>query len=136
MRELETFAVMIRENLETVKDPGRKLHTFITSHLQVFEKLTKGYSTIKDIYLSKHDIVQKARAAYDEREKALIENIIEEGVQNNEFASHNKKNAAAAVLMAVKGAEQGFITENSVKDMKAVSETLADIIVAGISKEK
>lgn len=134
--ELENFAVALGNILEKVKTPREKLRIFIVSHLNIFEKLTKGYSVIGDIYFSKYDIVQKLRSHYDEREIALIENIISEGNSKKEFFVKNKKNTATVILTAIKGAEQEFLMTKTAKNMKAVSETMAMILVNGISKEK
>ncbi|MCL1901583.1 MAG: TetR/AcrR family transcriptional regulator [Endomicrobia bacterium] len=134
--ELEKFAVMLRENIRMAKTPKEKLRAFITSHLQIFEKLAKGYSTIKDIYFSKHDIVQKTRAEYDKREAVILESILSKGNRSKEFRVSDIKNTVLVILTAVKGAEQEFLAAKSVKNMKSLSETMADILVNGVSKEK
>ncbi|MDR1196599.1 MAG: TetR/AcrR family transcriptional regulator [Endomicrobium sp.] len=134
--ELDGFAVMLKKNVDKAVNPKEKLLVFITSHFMIFEKLTKGFSTIKEIYFSKRDIVRKTREKYDEREINMITLILKEGNKTNEFSVKDVKNTALSVLTAIKGVEQEMLTAESLKKVKAVSKNMALILVNGISKEK
>jgi AcrR family transcriptional regulator len=134
--ELDEFAVMLKKNVDKAANPKEKLRAFITSHFMIFEKLTKGFSTIKEIYFSKHDIVRQTRKKYDELEIDIITLILKEGNKLKEFAVTDLKNTALSVLTAIKGVEQEMLTAQSLKKMKAVSKNMALILVNGISKDK
>jgi AcrR family transcriptional regulator len=135
-QELDKFALMLRENVNKAESAKEKLYAFINSHLLLFEKLTRGYSTIKDMYFSKHDIIQATRKKYDENEITLIETILKDGAASKDFSVENIKNTALFILTAIKGAEQEYLSQKTFKNMKTVSEIMASVIVNGISKEK
>lgn len=134
--ELEKFAVMLMSDVGKAGTADKKLHAFIISHLRIFEKFAKGFSTIKDMYFSELDIMQKARSKYDEREINAIEALLEEGRKNDLFEFGDIKNTAGIILTAIKGAEQEFLVRKCRKNMKAVSETMASLLVNGVLKEK
>lgn len=133
--ELEKFSVIIRDSLEKEKNPKDKLFAFITSHLQAFGKLTKEYSTLLDLYFSEHNIVQNARDIYDKRELSVIKNILEEGIKEKVFNIKDINTTSLVILTSIKGVEQEFVSEKDLKNIKILSETMAHIIIKGISKE-
>lgn len=133
--ELEKFAVIIRASISKEKKPKDKLFSFITSHLQAFGEITHDYSTLLDLYFSQHNIVQEAREVYDKREITVIENILEEGKKAKVFNIKDIKLTALVILTAIKGVEQEYVSKKELKNIKKLSETMAEIIIKGISKE-
>ncbi len=131
--ELDKLSASIRAGIDQSKPPKEKLRDYIISHFQLFGKLTKGYSTIIDLYFTEHDLVQKVRTKYDEMEMDTIGSLIKEGNETRVFAVEHIQNTSLAILAAIKGTEQEYVSGKAGKNIKIISETMADILVQGIS---
>lgn len=132
---LQKLWASIDSSIASCKTNKEKLFALITSHLQSFGKITEGYDSILDLYFLEHAIVQKVRKKYDEKETAILSELIRAGNESREFNVKDIKNTAIVIMTAIKGAEQEYVEKKHLKNIKTISEVMANMFVKSISKE-
>jgi len=131
-KELEELSAGIRKRVDETEKPGDKLKTFIKAHLDAFAKITKGFSTIKEIYLKEHDFVGAVRKNYDDRSRSYIEDIIKEGNRRGEFCVKETRKTAFAVLTVIRGAEYELAAKEKPSAVGQITGILAGMLVDGL----
>ena len=126
----------IETNVSANKTQKEKLTTLITSHLQAFGKITEGYTSLLDLYFLEHTVVQEVRKIYDDKETAFLAELIRAGNKSGEFDVKDVKNVSVVIMTAIKGAEQEYVEKKHIKNIKIISEIMADMLVKSIAKEK
>lgn len=88
-----------------------KLRAYIFVRMEGFNNWGNFYDALKDEYLSNYDFIEKIRVKYDKSEVDNIAQIIQEGIETNEFKSLNALLTAKTILIAMKGLESSLIVE-------------------------
>jgi len=114
--------------------PAQKLKAHVLVRMHTMEKLANFYSAIKDDYLSHLDFIEKIRRKYDLEEIQMMQNILNEGVQNNMFEIDDTPLAAIAIVTALKGMEIPLFWGVEEKDIEQRLDRLIQILFHGIMK--
>lgn len=133
---LKKLWASIESNVNAAKTQKEKLTALIVSHLQAFGKITEGYVSVLDLYFSEHAIVREVRKMYDEKEIMTITEIIKTGNKTKEFNVKDIANTATVIMTAIKGAEQEYVEKKHIKNIKIISEIMADMLAKSVSKEQ
>ena len=102
--------------------------------MRTISKLANFYNAIKNEYLSHLDFINQIRVKYDQDEIHMVENILNEGVQNNEFQIENTSLAAIAIVTALKGMEIPMFWEQEEQDVENRLNDLINILFYGVIK--
>lgn len=114
--------------------PTQKLKAHVLVRMGTMEKLANFYSAIKDDYLSHLDFIEKIRKKYDLEEIQMMQNILNEGVENNIFEIEDTSLAAIAIVTALKGMEIPLFWGVEEKDIERRLDHLILILFNGIVK--
>jgi AcrR family transcriptional regulator len=120
--------------ISEAEDPAQKLKAHVLVRMHTMEKLANFYSAIKDDYLSHLDFVEKIRKKYDLEEIKMMENILNEGVENQVFEIGDTNLAAIAIITALKGMEIPLFWGVEEKDIESRLDHLILILFNGIMK--
>ena len=135
---VEKEALILKQELinaiNEADSPAQKLKAHVLVRMRSMEKLANFYSAIKDDYLSHLDFVEKIRKKYDQEEIQMMENILEEGVQNNIFEINDTALAAIAIVTALKGMEIPLFWGVEEKDIERRLDHLINILFNGVLK--
>jgi AcrR family transcriptional regulator len=114
--------------------PTQKLKAHVLVRMGTMERLANFYSAIKDDYLSHLDFIEKIRKKYDLEEIQMMQNILNEGVENNIFEIEDTSLAAIAIVTALKGMEIPLFWGVEEKDIEHRLDHLINILFNGIVK--
>jgi len=135
---VEKEALILKQELinaiSEADSPAQKLKAHVLVRMRSMEKLANFYSAIKDDYLSHLDFVEKIRKKYDQEEIQMMENILKEGVQNNNFEINDTALAAIAIVTALKGMEIPLFWGVEEKDIERRLDHLINILFNGVLK--
>ena len=115
-------------------DPKDKLKAYIHIRMNGFKKLLNLYDAIKNEYLSHLQFIDNARKSHDESEVNTIKSILDDGIERGFFSVPNTKDAARAIVTAMKGLEYPFfVSQESPEIVNTQIEALLNILFYGIS---
>ena len=133
-KEAELLKAELINAIAEVEDPREKLKVYVMVRMKTINKLANFYNAIKDEYLSHLDFINQIRIKYDKDEIQMVENILEEGVKNNEFQIENTALAAIAIVTALKGMEIPMFWENEEHNLQKRLDDLINILFYGVIK--
>lgn len=133
-KEAELLKTELINAIAEVEDPREKLKVYVMVRMKTINKLANFYNAIKDEYLSHLDFINQIRIKYDKDEIQMVENILEEGVKNNEFQIENTALAAIAIVTALKGMEIPMFWENEEHNLQKRLDDLINILFYGVIK--
>lgn len=133
-KEAELLNAELINAIAEVEDPREKLKVYVMVRMKTINKLANFYNAIKDEYLSHLDFINQIRIKYDKDEIQMVENILEEGVKNNEFQIENTALAAIAIVTALKGMEIPMFWENEEHNLQKRLDDLINILFYGVIK--
>jgi AcrR family transcriptional regulator len=120
--------------ISEAESPAQKLKAHVLVRMHTMGKLANFYSAIKDDYLSHLDFIEKIRRKYDLEEIQMMQNILDEGVQNNMFEIADTPLAAIAIVTALKGMEIPLFWGVEEKNTEQRLDRLIQILFHGIIK--
>ncbi|MBK7212641.1 MAG: TetR/AcrR family transcriptional regulator [Bacteroidales bacterium] len=133
-KEASLLTQELNDAISKVEDPMEKLKVYVMVRMRTISKLANFYNAIKNEYLSHLDFINQIRVKYDQDEIHMVENILNEGVQNNEFQIENTSLAAIAIVTALKGMEIPMFWEKEEQDVEKRLNDLISILFYGVIK--
>jgi len=133
-KEAEMLKQEILRVTGEVDSPMQKLKLHVITRMQTMEKLANFYSALKDDYLSHLDFIDKIRRNYDQDEILMMERILKEGCENDEFQIEDTHLAAVAIVTALKGLEIPLFWGVEEKDTERRIDNLIHILFHGVLK--
>lgn len=133
-KEASLLTLELTNAISKVDDPMEKLKVYVMVRMRTISKLANFYNAIKNEYLSHLDFINQIRVKYDQDEIHMVENILNEGVQNNEFQIENTSLAAIAIVTALKGMEIPMFWEKEEQDVEKRLNDLISILFYGVIK--
>lgn len=133
-KEASLLTQELNDAISKVEDPMEKLKVYVMVRMRTISKLANFYNAIKNEYLSHLDFINQIRVKYDQDEIHMVENILNEGVQNNEFQIENTSLAAIAIVTALKGMEIPMFWEQEEQDVENRLNDLINILFYGVIK--
>ena len=116
-------------------DCKTKLKKYITTRMELINKLSNLYSAIKSDYLNHFNFIQKYRVKYDEYEILFIEQILQDGINKKEFNINEDaiKIYAYGIATALKGLEIPFFLEDMYSKMNNRLDSMLNILIYGLA---
>ena len=116
-------------------DCKTKLKKYITTRMELINKLSNLYSAIKSDYLNHFNFIQKYRVKYDEYEILFIEQILQDGINKKEFNINedDTKSYAYGLATALKGLEVPFFLEDRYSKMNNRLDSILNILIYGLA---
>lgn len=133
-KEMSLLLDKITTAINAAKTPCSKLREFILTRMKSVKELANIYSTLRDEYLIHHAFIQKFRENFDKKEISIINSILSDGVNKNEFSINNLELTSFAIGTAVKGLEYEWAIKVDEKDIEKNINSLLDVLFFGIVK--
>jgi AcrR family transcriptional regulator len=133
-KEASLLKAELVKALSQISDPREKLKVYVMVRMKTISQLANFYNAIKNEYLSHLDFINQIRLKYDKDEIQMVESILQQGVENNEFNIENTSLAAIAIVTALKGMEIPMFWEQEEKDIEKRLDNLISILFYGVIK--
>jgi len=138
------FAEVIEEEREFLKkkvweainredSPQGKLRAFLLTKMKYLVQLANYYGSLRDKYLERYSVIEKARRESFEEELKMLRSILEEGVHQAIFTVENLSLTALAIVSSLRGLEyslalgEGIWTEDNL-------EALLRVLLRGLER--
>ncbi|GAD06014.1 hypothetical protein HQ45_02830 [Porphyromonas crevioricanis] len=108
-KELDTLAENLRAAKSARLRPENKLIHFIYIHLESMKDIVNRNGSLQAEFFSDIHMVERTRRSLDREERAMIKEILDEGVANGHFSITNTQIAASIILGSIKGLEVPYI---------------------------
>jgi len=131
-KEADELREHLQNSMSMVLDPIEKLKVYIIVRMNQLKERTNFYSALKSDYLSHLEFIEKIRKNYDQEEVRIVENILREGVENNEFNVDDPHLSSIAIVTAMKGLEIPLLLDDEKKNMNHRIEKMLDFLFYGI----
>ena len=133
---VEKEITSLRQELVKVIDsnlkPIDKIQSYITVRMTKFGEMTNFYQAIKNELLAQLDFIDQIRKKYDEDEVNLVDSILKEGIEKNEFDIEDSRLAASVIVTAMKGLEMPLFWQNGNDDLETRIKNVLKILFNGI----
>lgn len=135
---IEKEVVELKEAVNTAVSrkvlPQDKLKAYILTRMRALKRLANLYKATRDDYLEHYSFFEKFRSNYDEYERVMLSEILDEGVRRGEFAIKDTKLMAYVIVIATKGLEYPWMIEEDTKKIESNIETLFNTLLYGLLK--
>jgi AcrR family transcriptional regulator len=133
-REAELLRREVIKSISNSDDPKDKLRNYVMTRMKTFRRVSNFYDAIRTEVVSHLDFIDKIRKKYDREEIHLLQDILEEGVNKNQFRIENVELTAIAVVTALKGLEIPLFWSNKRKNAEEQTEELLNVLFYGIMR--
>jgi AcrR family transcriptional regulator len=101
--ELNNIAIRVRAIIEQIKSPKEKLKRYIAITLTEIKKTTSIYPLVKGEIKGNTKFIDKIRKQLDNREEAIVKEILKQGINSDEFnfLKEEQLDKAANVIVGI-----------------------------------
>jgi AcrR family transcriptional regulator len=132
--EVKALAVRLKEIIEGDQTPKEKLRHYMHTRMNAVKELTIYYDALRQDLLGNFGMIENLRRDYDEMEVNMIQKILDEGVERNEFSIDTTHLVASAIVLATKGFELPLYMGNINYDHEQLIDPLINLFYTGILK--
>lgn len=134
-KEAHSMGEALRARIAQEKTPENMLKAYLLERTRQFKDKANYYAALRSDYLSNLAFVEKIREKYDNNEKQIIQQILENGIEEKRFEIENPSLAASALVSILKGFEVSLILhEENAEVTDEQADYLIKILFYGIAK--
>ena len=133
-KEASILFSRINEAIETKENPKEKLKAYILTRMEAFKDLANYYDAVKNDLLAHMEFINKFREKHDKKEIQVIEQILQLGINNNEFNIKNPEITAIVISTAMKGLEIPVFFKKETINLENRLDELLDVLFFGLIK--
>lgn len=133
--EIEQALDEIIKSVGKQDTPDKKLYAYSLTRMKILHRLSNFYATMQDEYIEQYSFIDRVRRKHDQKEMAVIADILHEGIEKGIFEIKNVELTAFAIVTALKGFEYIWAAEKDMTVTEKSIDTLFDILFHGIFKE-
>lgn len=133
-KEASILFSRINEAIETKENPKEKLKAYILTRMEAFKDLANFYDAVKNDLLAHMEFINKFREKHYKKEIQVIEQILQLGINNNEFNIKNPEITAIAISTAMKGLEIPVFFKRETINLENRLDELLDVLFFGLIK--
>ncbi len=133
-KEAEELKRDLADAVEKVEDPIDQLKTYLLFRTHKLKTLTNFYTALKSDYLSHLEFIERIRSEYDQDEINLVKNILQSGMERNEFVIDDPELAAVAIATAMKGLEIPLFIKKEHGNIEDRLDNLINFLFYGLIK--
>lgn len=133
-KEAEELRKDLRDNISNVDDPIAQLKTYILFRVQKLKTLTNFYAALKSEHLSHLEFIEDIRKEYDRAEISLVKEIMQSGIEKEEFVIDDPELGAVAIVTAMKGLEIPLFIKKEHGNIEDRLDNLINFLFYGLVK--
>ncbi len=133
-KEAEELKIDLADAVDKVEDPIDQLKTYLLFRTHKLKTLTNFYTALKSDYLSHLEFIERIRREYDQDEINLVKNILQSGMERNEFVIDDPELAAVAIATAMKGLEIPLFIKKEHGNIEDRLDNLINFLFYGLIK--
>ncbi len=131
-KEVDILQAKLLETISNELNVKNKLKAYMITRMTTINELVNYYEALHNNYLQNFKIIENIREDYYNQEVNMISEILNEGVENNEFKIENINQTAKAIVVAMKGFEIQFFIKKVDEDFESQLNSLINILCNGI----
>lgn len=113
--ELEILSEKLDETANQIISPEEKIVGIIYTHLSMIKEVVTRNGSLRAEFFRDIRMVEHVRRAFDEEERAVIRQVLQEGVDRNIFKIESIPLVADIIHYAIKGMEVPYIYDRVAK---------------------
>jgi len=133
-KESRILNAKIKEAVDQESTPEKKIRAFVLTRAKYLNELANIYSALKDDVLKKFDFIEKIREKDFKKEMEIIQKILKEGIENNNFMIQDIELTSFAIISALKGLEYPWPPRISLPEVEKNIDKLLEVFFHGIVK--
>jgi len=131
--EREFLRKRVWEAINREDSPQGKLKAFLLTKLKYLVQLSNYYGSLRDKYLERYAVIEKARRESFKEELKIIKTILEEGVRKAIFSAENLPLTALAIVSSLRGLEYSLALEEGIWTEDNL-EALLRVLLRGLER--
>ncbi len=131
--EREFLKKKVWEAINREDSPQGKLKAFLLTKLKYLVQLSNYYGSLRDKYLERYAVIEKARRESFEEELKIVKSILEEGVRKAIFSVENLPLTALAIVSSLRGLEYSLALEEGIWTEDNL-EALMRVLLRGLER--
>jgi len=135
-KESRILNAKIKEAVNQEDTPQGKIRAFVLTRAKYLNELANIYSALKDDVLKRFDFIEKIREKDFKKEMEIIQKILKEGIENNNFMIQDIELTSFAVISALKGLEYPWPPRISLPEVEKNIDKLLEVFFHGIVKRE
>jgi len=133
-KESRILNAKIKEAVNQEDTPEKKIRAFVLTRAKYLNELANIYSALKDDVLKKFDFIEKIREKDFKKEMKIIQKILKEGIEKNNFMIQDIELTSFAIISALKGLEYPWPPRISLPEVEKNIDKLLEVFFHGIVK--
>lgn len=134
-KEAQELKVELDQTIREDANPVEKLKTYILFRLHHLRMVENYYAALNDEYLSSMNFILEIRRKFDLEERAVVKEILEEGMKYGTFQVVSSEIGAIAIAAMMKGLELPLLlSEKHRTDREELLDDLIRVLFYGIIK--
>ena len=133
-KDSEQFRSKLNEAAASAETPEAKIRAYVTARMVHLEDMSKFYPTLTQEYLDHYFFVEKIRKEFYDYENTVLSNLLQNGIDQNEFFVDDVECTARMLAIAIKGLEYPMLQNKQDYDIIEESTKMLDIIFNGIKR--
>lgn len=117
--ELEILSEKLDEMANKVISPEDKIIGIIYTHLSMIKEVVTRNGSLRAEFFRDIRMVEHVRKAFDEEERSVIRQVLQEGVERNVFRIESIPLVADIIHYAIKGMEVPYIYDRVAKGLSS-----------------
>lgn len=135
-KESRILNAKIKEAVDQESTPEKKIRAFVLTRAKYLNELANIYSALKDDVLKKFDFIEKIREKDFKKEMKIIQKILKEGIEKNNFMIQDIELTSFAIISALKGLEYPWPPRISLPEVEKNIDKLLEVFFHGIVKRE
>ncbi len=131
--EREFLKKRVWEAISREDSPQGKLKAFLLTKMKYLVQLSNYYGSLRDKYLERYAVIEKARRESFKEELKIIKTILEEGVRKAIFSVENLPLTALAIVSSLRGVEYSLALEEGIWTEDNL-EALLRVLLRGLER--
>lgn len=123
IKEAETYLEELENELEKSEKAYDKILTFVNVNIKKFIEKLNHYNLSLSVYLEIEHLLKDMHKNLQEKEKIILEGIINEGIKNGELRKCNTAKITQAILQVLEAVKcKDFCVKSTVKKSESISK--------------
>lgn len=131
--EQREFHSELLRSVENADQPVNKLKAFLTTRIEELKRFKNIRHVLNNNEIEESNFIQEIREDQEQKEEAVIHQILEEGIAKGYFAVNSIEHTVNAIMVTLHGLDQAQNIRARIQDIKNQIDSVLNLILSGIS---